>query len=117
MQNLDWTKCQGDVWCKLNFVNLDHPHFNGLEGVYMIWHGGKSPHVVYVGQGMIKDRIRAHRSDTQIQEFAPQGLFVTWARVALQSRNGIERYLSNKWRPKVGSSHPSVPPIEVSSPW
>ncbi len=60
---LNWTKCQGDVWCKLNSVNLGHEHFNNRHGVYMIWHGGSSPAVVYVGQGNIKDRIIEHRKD------------------------------------------------------
>ena len=117
MLDLNWTKCQGDVWCKLNFVNLEHSHFDGIEGVYIIWHGGKKPRVVYVGQGKIRDRIRAHRSDVEIQEFVSQTLFVTWASVGRQQRNGVERYLADRWRPKVGSSHPDVLPIEVSSPF
>ena len=116
MQQLNWSKCQGEVWCKLNFVNLDHQHFNGVEGVYIIWHGGKNPHVVYVGQGKIRDRLRAHRNDAEIQSYAPSGLFVTWASVSVQFRDGVERYLANFWGPKVGS-HPNVPPIEANSPW
>ena len=117
MLNLNWTKCQGDVWCKLNFVNLDHHHFDHIEGVYIIWHGGKSPHVVYVGQGKIRDRIHEHRSDAEIQEFGPQTLFVTWAALASEFRNGAERYLADRWAPKVGRSHPNVAPVEVSSPF
>ena len=55
--HLNWTKCQEDVWCKLSSVNLNHSHFNHLEGIYIIWHGGQYPAVVYIGQGNIKDRI------------------------------------------------------------
>ena len=49
--NLNWHKCQGEVWCNFNAVNLDHNHFNNTEGVYIIWHGGTNPKVVYVGRG------------------------------------------------------------------
>lgn len=34
---VNWERCQGGVWCILVTLNLDHAHFNGLEGVYMIW--------------------------------------------------------------------------------
>ena len=49
---LNWIKCTGDVWCKLNSINLDHEHFNGKNGIYIIWHGGSESKVVYVGKGI-----------------------------------------------------------------
>ena len=117
MLNLKWMKCQGGVWCKLNNVNLDHQHFDHAEGVYIIWHGGKDPHVVYVGQGNIRDRIREHRRNLTIQEFNPKILFVTWASVGQQYRNGIEKYLFTRWNPKVTLRAPDVQPIPVNSPF
>ena len=51
--NVEWVKCQGDVWCSLATVNLQHSHFDGLEGVYIIWHAGDTPATVRVGQGII----------------------------------------------------------------
>ena len=89
MQKLNWSKCQGEIWCKLNFVNLDHQHFNGVEGVYIIWHGGKNPHVVYVGQGKIRDRLRAHRNDAEIQSYAPSGLLSPGPRLVSNSAMGL----------------------------
>ena len=114
---LNWIKCQSEVWCKLNSVNLKHEHFNNLSGVYMIWHGGQTPAVVYIGQGEIKDRIAEHRQNPDIQSFKPQGLYVTWASVNQNARNGVEAYLAHIWRPKVGSNHPVAAHIEVNSPW
>ena len=114
---LNWTKCQGDVWCKLNSVNLDHSHFNHMEGVYVIWHGGQNPAVVYIGQGNIKDRISAHRIDPQIQVYANNDLYVTWAIVAAPNRSGVEAFLASRWNPKVGIRHPHASPIAVNSPW
>ncbi len=114
---LFWNKCQGGVWCKLNTVNLEHNHFQGMEGVYMIWHGGMAAKVVYVGQGIIRDRLREHRSDNSIQEFGGLDLYATWASVLPQYRDGVERFLANTWGPIVGTAHPDADPIEVNSPW
>ena len=115
--NLHWMKCVGDVWCKLNAVNLDHQHFDGVEGVYVIWHGGDQASVVYVGQGVIRDRLREHRSDARIQQFADLDLYVTWSNVESAQRDGVEAYLAQHWNPKVGERHPPTSPITVNSPW
>lgn len=114
---LNWTKCLGEFWCKLNCVNLEHSHFNYCRGVYIIWHGGRDPGVVYVGQGDIKARIQDHRNDPAIQRFEPHGLYVTWAEMPESSRDGVESFLVKKWTPKVGTDHPSAEPIEVNTPW
>lgn len=115
--HLNWIKCAGDVWCKLNSVNLKHSHFNYMQGVYMIWHGGHNPAVVYIGQGNIKDRLAEHRLDKRIRAYSNQELYVTWANVAEVHRNGVEAYLADYWKPKVGSSHPTAYHITVNSPW
>ena len=114
---LNWTRCQGDVWCKLNSVNLDHEHFNNRNGVYIIWHGGSTPAVVYVGQGNIKERITVHRKDQSIQHYEHLGLYVTWATVSKEHRDGVESYLADTWEPRVGIRHPHARPIGVNSPW
>lgn len=115
---LNWMKCQGDVWCKLNFVNLDHEHFNNRSGVYVIWHGGTDPAVVYVGQGDIKERLTVHRIDQKIQQYKHLDLYVTWATVSEGDRCGIEAYLIDTWSPPENTNHPqTVHRIEVNSPW
>ena len=41
-------------------VDLSHPHFHDLEGVYIIWRAyGIIPQAVYVGQGVVKNRLYA----------------------------------------------------------
>jgi len=115
---LIWNRCDGNQWCPLLTVNLNHPHFQNLVGVYIIWHGGQNPWTVYVGQGVIADRIAAHRSEPQILQYGPWGLFVTWASVATKPlRDGIEAYLANQLKPKVGEAHPNVAPVGVNLPW
>ena len=115
--NLNWNKCQGEVWCNFNAVNLDHSHFNNTEGVYVIWHGGTNPKVVYVGRGNIRERIREHRQRTDIQEYSRFTLFVTWAKVAPEFQEGVEAYLASYWKPKAEKKHPTAEHITVNSPW
>ena len=115
--SLNWGKCEGNVWCSFLSLNLAHPNFHGLEGVYIIWHGGPNPWTVYVGQGNVKDRLTAHRGDQQILQYSPHGLFATWAAVDRNSRSGIERYLADTLNPRVGHSHPHVVPVPVTLPW
>jgi len=117
MLNLYWNKCKGDVWCKLNTVNLDHRHFNNMNGVYIIWHGGQDAATVRVGQGFIRDRIADHRDDQQVQQYTNLTLYVTWAAVENQYQDGVERYLADRLDPKVGVRHPNVQPISVNLPW
>ena len=78
---LNWIKCMEDRWCPFFTVNLGHQHFVGLSGVYIIWHGGNAPRVVYVGKGEIANRLRSHRSNPNIERYSDRGLFVTWASV------------------------------------
>ncbi len=123
MTNLKWTKCEGDQWCTLSRVNLDHPHFKGLQGVYIIWHGGTGgtqPWTVYVGQGAIAERLAEHRRNPEILKYSQHGgLFVTWAQwhVLMPSLDGMEKFLADTLKPRVGSRHPSVASVEVNLPW
>jgi hypothetical protein len=113
---LTWIKCQNEVWCKLNTVNLSHAHFDNMYGVYVIWHGGPKAATVYVGQGNIRERLTQHRTNPSIKEFDSLGLYVTWAAVARPSCDGVEVYLAQQLKPKVGSSYPEAAPIPVPIP-
>lgn len=115
--NLNWIKCSGNQWCRLLYVNLLHHHFNNLEGIYIIWHGQPDPAVVYVGQGNIRERLIQHRQDPNILVYKDHELLVTWTKVDSAYRDGIERFLAEHWKPKVGQNYPNVYPIPVNSPW
>jgi len=114
---LTWNKCQGDVWCSLNDVDLSHSHFDGMEGVYVIWHGGQNPAVVRIGQGNIRDRLQSHRNDPNIQRYAHLDIFVTWASVVDSERDGVEAFLAQQLQPLVGDRFPQRRPMSVNLPW
>jgi hypothetical protein len=108
---LDWIKC-GAGWCSFSNVDLGDTHFNNMEGVYLIWND--SGKVVRVGQGVIKDRLWNHRDNPEIARHNPS--YVTWARVPVAFRNGVERFLANFYSPLVGDAFPVATPISVNLP-
>jgi len=112
--NLTWGTC-GDSgsWCDFLTVNLDHSYFDMRKGVYIIWKA-KGP-VIKIGQGIIKDRLSVHRNDEAIISY--NNLFVTWASVSVQNRDGVERYLADRLKPRLGDIFPDVVPIKVNLPW
>ncbi len=117
MYQLSWNKCQGDVWCNLLNVNLGHQHFNNMAGVYVIWHAGPKPTTVRIGNGIIRDRLGAHRQDAAVLRYKDYGLLVTWASVPAPMREGVERFLSERLNPMVGERFPEAAPVEVNLPW
>ena len=64
-----------------------------MEWVYIIWHWWANPHVVRVWQGIIKERLSEHRENVDILKYKNSWLYVTWAYVDSQHRDGVERYL------------------------
>ena len=114
---LNWVKCKGDAWCRLDTVNLEHAHFDFMEGVYIIWHGGTDARTVYVGQGIIRDRLAEHRLDARIQTFASNILYVTWAPVDGANCDAVENHIFDRLKPLVGERKPVAIPIAVNLPW
>lgn len=115
LMDVEWVKCQNDRWCHLERVNV-----NAVEtvGVYLIWHGGETSRVVRVGQGEIAERLRWHREDPQILAYNQYGaLYVTWASVPADKRDGIECYLTETWTPLISKAFPMIFPISVNSPF
>ena len=110
-----WGKCTDGKWCKLNTLDLTSKALDG-EGVYIIWHGGRTPRWVYVGQGVIRDRLSAHRDDPRIQKYVASVLYATWAKVGTNDRDGVEAYLAKVCDPLVGERRPTAAPISVNLP-
>jgi hypothetical protein len=96
---------------------LAHPHFNNLNGVYIIWHSGPNASTVYVGKGLIRQRLLADRVNSSIQQFNDLGLFVTWASVDSQNVDGVENYLIERLNPKISQKNTYANQILVNLPW
>ena len=111
-----WNRVQGDAWAEFFALNLDDPHFNVLEGVFVVWKGGSSPAAIGVGAGPLRDALKAFRADAAIAAFRGETLFATWAKVEKIARPGVTRYLIEALKPKVAPPAPAVPTIEVNLP-
>jgi hypothetical protein len=112
---LQWVKDAHGAWHALHSDSI-----TGVwaSGVYMIWKSAAPGAVVRVGQGIIRQRLSAHRADPFIVRHTPQGgrLLVSWAAVPFQYRDGVERYLAELYTPLEGDRFPDVPPIRVNTP-
>jgi hypothetical protein len=116
--NVIWHKCGKDGhWCSPEDLNLST--LGKTAGVYIIWHEGDPLHAVRPGQGdPISDRLAAHRNDEEILAYGTYcTLRVTWAPMAWEYRDEVERYLAETWFPLVGAAYPDVQPLAVNSPW
>ena len=89
--NLVWNKCQADAWCPFM--------------------------TVYVGKGDIADRIQAHRDETNISQYVPNIMFVTWAEVPADAQDGVESYLIKALKPLENKNDPTAVPTKVNTPW
>ena len=116
-----WATCVAGSWCNFETVKMSTLDDDDL-GVYVIWHDGSSsargPECVRVGHGEIRNRILAHRNDILILSYNFFGeLKVMWALVPdAGTRLGIERYLADQLKPKVGEYRGDVDPIGVDLP-
>ena len=101
-------------------VDLNSSDFADLEGVYIIWFAPSIiPVSVYIGQGIIKNRLYAHRRDPRILQYNSQTkpLYVAWAEVSWVYRTGVEMFLHNELNPLVGEPPQGNPtPVPVNLP-
>ena len=112
MYQVKWIKSPSGTWHQLRTVDLSDVM---AAGVFIIWRSGHSPAVIRVGQGEIKARLEALRTDRAVLAHSrDETLFVTWATVPVSHRSGIERYLVNRYKPLVGGAVPEVVPIAVN---
>lgn len=107
-----WVKSMKNTWLDFETFNLSH---DLGRGVYIIWYSGNPGHVVYVGQGDIAERLRSHRERREILQYRSYGkLKVTWASVPFYQRDGVERYLAERYKPLAGDRYPDCEPIAVN---
>lgn len=115
MLTYQWSKLSNGVYAPLK--QLDLTRVAGLLGIYTIFHTEAVPHAVRVGQGLIGQRLDAHRSDPEILAYEAFGtLIATWIIPPAAYLNGIERFLGDALQPYVGDRFPDAAPIAVNLP-
>lgn len=133
IMNVHWQKCTDYPfwgWCQFNSDLLDDPRLEhrlntpygvlraNIVGVYIIWAGSDNRTILKVGSGRIKDRLRVHIRDPNVQAYKPQGLYVTWTSFLFvdEKQKGIETFLGILLNPKLTQRLPDVDPIWVNLP-
>jgi hypothetical protein len=115
---VEWYKCQGNIWCELNKVDIYHKFLDGLSGIYIIWYGGKEDRTVLrIGLGNIRQELESNKNDIAIQAFSKYNLQVSWAEVPLLKKKNILVWLNQKLNPKFKDNLPSAKPVETNLPW
>lgn len=97
--NVHWIRCQDNTWCRFHSVNLDHVHFDGLYGIYIIWYWNDNgiPTAVKVGKGIIRDELKKNREYLKNEKNI--GLYATWTTLPNHLLNGVENYLIGQLQP------------------
>jgi len=113
---LFWNRCSPDQWPELFAVDLDGPHFKGLDGVFVVWHGGAAPKPIAVGFGRIADELKALREDPVVVKSKSLSVLATWARVDAASAEGVVRFLNESLKPMNGVTPTIEQPIEINLP-
>lgn len=114
-RRLRWIMSEADTW--LDFMSADLSDLTNEIGVYVIWTASEDfTRCIRVGQGVLKDRIYAHRQDRAIAGYAHHDLRVTFALVAPMLLDGVEAFLADKLYPLVGERFPDVYQIPVNLP-
>ena len=99
--SLHWNRCRGDVWGQLYAVDLEDPHFDGLEGVCMVWKGGSQPAAIAVGMGVVRDVLKELRDDQVVSVYKGKTLLVSWAKVEKNSQAADDpRHISHRRKRK-----------------
>jgi two-component system alkaline phosphatase synthesis response regulator PhoP len=116
---IEWEKCKRGTWCNLSELDLDHEHFNDMEGVYVLWQGEENPVALRVGHGLIRECLAKEQNDEDLLAYLQNGIYVTWAKVDRRFSGGIVRYIEDILQPELDSSSPDAEPIRINipSPW
>ena len=94
---LQWYKCAGGEWCRLDEVG---PHDIDDYGVFVVWQPGgerRAPAVLYIGSGILRQEIAKYRRDHIAGGTPDQRL--TWATVDPLDADGVAAYLYQQLRP------------------
>ena len=90
--------------------------FDDLEGVFVVWRNRPDVATLRVGQGNIRRMLQAALSDERLRDTPDDALFASWARVAPELRDGVEKYVADSYNPLFGRQFPYRIPIVSNLP-
>lgn len=120
--DIPWSKNKGGKFRRLPFLEIKQEHLDGIEGIYIVWHGGAKPGWVYVGMtdDLAMDLHDVKQNKDIMSLDVRGGLFVTWQTFPASQAKGIFAFLSDVLQPEVrnpdAESYRNVTPIKIIPP-
>lgn len=116
-----WARSPRGLFYRLVHLDPEAEGLSGIGGVLVVWHDGVRPEWVYVSAATdLAAAIHALADNADVMSYEVNGgLFVTWALLRSEHRDGAVAYLADRLRPAVrANGHPSasVPVIAITPP-
>lgn len=100
------------------YVIYSMPNLLGVQDMRALGNILAGPRTIYVGQGVVADRLQQHRSNQTMRAMNSQStLYVAFADLGSGDRDHVERWLANRLQPMLGDAHPNAVPVEVNLPF
>lgn len=121
VQDPGWVKSAGGRFHRFIVLDAEKAGLTGIGGIYAIWHGGLRPEWVSIGKSDdLAATFRDLAGNEDIRNYNVRGgLFVSWALIRQDYRDGVLRFLNDSMKPLVpGPDIPgeNVTPIPVIGP-
>lgn len=118
MLEVDWHKCEGNIWCSLYRIDANHKNLSGFTGLYLIWSGKfeGERNVLITGYGDIRKAILHYKEDIAVKAFEHLGVFISWADVPSSKKKSVINYLIKTLSPKMTTKLEKGGETEVNLP-
>jgi hypothetical protein len=121
---IPWQRDEHGYFFRLLRLHPAEAGLSGIGGVYVMWHRGVRPQWIYMGAtDDLGESIGQARDTQEVLSFEGRGsVYVTWAPIKSEYRDGVAVYLRNSLNPEIGivfaPDRPlaDVPPIAVLPP-
>lgn len=82
-------KCAAGTYFILLKLDLEHKHFDEMEGVYVIWCGDPNPVALRVDYGYIRNCLANGSNDKDALPYEQDEIYVIWGKVDRQFCGGV----------------------------
>ena len=101
--DVQWHHDVRGYYPRLLRIRPNHDGLDGTGGVYVLWHRGATPHWLYVGAtDDLAQAIERARDNDDVLKWEPHGgVYLTWAPIKPEFRDGVVNYLRANIAPMI----------------
>ncbi len=114
VQDPGWVKSPSGRYHRFIVFDAEKAGLAGIGGIYAIWHGGVRPGWVAIGKSNdLAATFQELSGNEDIRNYNVRGgLFVSWALIQEDYRDGVLRFLNDSMKPLV--PNPDIPGEDVT---